>query len=74
MHKTRPDLQGHELDESQHGKLKLNRRHIHVELNIPVSECANGHHAADILARQSEQFEDTLDQLNLAEELVKCAQ
>jgi len=74
VHKTRPDLQWHELDESQHGKLKLNRRHIHVELNIPVSECANGHHAADILARQSEQFEDTLDQLNLAEELVKCAQ
>ena len=73
VHKSRPDLQWHELDSSDHGKLKLNTRHIHVELNIPVSECANGRHAADILARQAEQFEDKLDQLNLTEELTKCA-
>lgn len=54
--KARPDLRWHEMDRSEHGVVKMNERHVHIEFWIHHDEYQNGLELAKLLIGESGQL------------------
>lgn len=72
VHTPHPDLHWHLLDSTSHGKASINARHVKVEFYIRHEDYADSSHLADMLTGEMEHIADTLCEMNMTDEIVKC--
>ena len=72
VHTPHPDLHWHLLDSTSHGKASINARHVKVEFYIRHEDYADSSHLADMLTDEMEHIADTLSEMNMTDEIIKC--
>ena len=73
IHTVHPELQWRLLERTLHGRLSLNANHLKVEFYIRHGDYVSERQVADILASEIETMGDSLCDMDLNEEVEKCA-
>ena len=73
VHAVHPELHWRLLERTLHGRLSLNANHLKVEFYIRHGDYVSERQVADILASEIETMGDSLSDMDLNEEVEKCA-
>lgn len=71
-HEAHPELHWRLLDRTKHGRVHVNARHVKVEFYIHHEDYTDGRSLADILASEIETMGESLSDMDMHAEVVKC--